>query len=81
MPEALSTVLYIEDVPVGYEVSRRGEYILFTPTRFTEKTCCPPQFSVSKQGDGYHFSEAVDEDIKGQAVQAIQRMQTGKLLE
>ncbi len=81
MPVALSTVLYVEDVPVGYEISRRGEFILFTPTRFTEKSCCPPQFSVSRQGNEYHFSETITEDMRKQAVQALNQMQAGKLLE
>ncbi|HYH14156.1 MAG TPA: hypothetical protein VD794_02985 [Flavisolibacter sp.] len=81
MPVALSTVLYVEDVPVGYEVSRQGDFILFTPTRFTEKSCCPPQFSVMKQGNEYRFSEAITEDMKGQAVQALNQLQAGKLLE
>jgi hypothetical protein len=81
MPSSLSTILYVDDVPVGYEVTREGGMVLFTPTRFTEKTCCPPTFSVVREEEGYHFSDAVTDDIRTQAEQALEQLQTGKLLE
>jgi len=81
MPVALSTILYIDDVPVGYEITRKGNYILFSPTRFSEKTCCPPQFSALRQASGYHFAEAITDDVKAQAVQALTQLEAGKLLE
>ena len=80
MAGSLSTILFIEDNPVGYAVSRRGEAILFTPNRFAEKTCYPPQFSAIRQAEGYVFAEAITEDMKAQALQALNQLEAGKLL-
>ena len=76
----LSTILYIDEEPVGYAISRRGEAILFTPARYTQQSCCPPQFSASKQEDGYHIIESVSEEIQEQALGALLQLETGKLL-
>lgn len=76
----LSTILYIDAEPVGYEVSRRGEAILFTPARFTKQGCCPPQFSASKQGHDYHIIEAIPEEVQEQALDTLHQLEAGKLL-
>jgi len=81
MPATLSTILFIDDIPVGYEVSRQGESVLFTPTRFSEKACCPPKFLAHKQAGGYVFPDTLTDDVRTQAAQTLHQWQAGKLLE
>ena len=77
----LSTILYIDEKPVGYEISRRGEAVLFTPARFTQQGCCPPQFSAAKQGEDYQIIEAIPGDVQKQALVALHQLEVGRLLE
>ena len=80
MTNTISIVLFIDDVPVGYNVTHENGRVQFTPTEFSNKACCPPHFLVKVEQGSYLFETALDEDVKAQVVAAMEQMQAGKLL-
>ena len=80
MTNTLSTVLFIDDNPVGYELSRKQNEVRFTPTRFTAKACCPPQFIVTANNGAFNFDSAIGEELKEQAIHTLEELQVGNLL-
>lgn len=80
MANTLSTVLFIEDVPVGYMITEENDHVQFTPSAFSNKGCCPPNFEVTIEQDAYYFQPSVTEELKTQAISTLEQLQAGKLL-
>ena len=80
MANTLSTVLFIEDVPVGYRITEENDHVQFTPSQFSSKACCPPDFEVTIEQDTYHFQPSIAEDVKAQAISTLEQLHAGKLL-
>lgn len=80
MTNTLSTVLFINDNPVGYELSRQQNKVHFTPTQFTAKACCPPRFTVTNNEGAFNFDNTITEELKDQAIHTLEVLQVGNLL-
>lgn len=78
----LSTILYIEGTPVGYEVHRNNENIIFKPTQYTAKDCCPPLFQVifNDKNELIFDPISIEQYIKDQAVQDVEGLKAGNFL-
>lgn len=76
-----STVLFIDDAPVGYAVSKKGQKLLFTPTRFSTRSYHPPGLSLSQVDGLWLIDGPVDRSIREQVFQSLERFRAAGLLE
>ena len=77
----LSTILFIDDVPVGYEVEKQENRLLFRPTQYSAKECCPPHFSLSCVEGNWQVDGHLDPALQTQVYQDLQRFKAGNLLD
>ncbi len=76
----VSAILYIDNIPVGYEVHKKDATFYFQPT-YSAKECSPPHFSVKKEADSWSFEPTtIEQSLKDQVVQEMEGMKTGKFL-
>jgi hypothetical protein len=78
---SISAVLFVDEVPVGYEIHKTLEGLLFEPTQYSAKECCPPRFSVMPDGESWLFEPAnLAPHLQAQVVQEIRTIEAGNLL-
>ncbi len=79
--KALSTILFIDDVPVGYQIHKEGNELCFEPSQYSAKECCPPKFSILPDGESWLFEpNTLEADLQNQVIQEIMTIDAGKLL-
>lgn len=76
-----STVLFIDDTPVGYEVSKKGRKLLFTPTRFSSRSFHSPGLSLTQVDGLWLIDGQVEHGIREQVFQNLERFKAAGLLE
>ena len=77
----LSTVLFIDDTPVGYQVNKKEDKLLFIPTQFSAKTFNKPQLSLSCVDGMWLMDSDVEGSLKIQVFQDVERFKAAGLLE
>jgi hypothetical protein len=79
--KSISAVLFVDEFPVGYEIYKTQEGLSFEPTKFSAKECCPPKFSVTKDGNSWLFDPAnLASHLQEQVVQELRTIEAGNLL-
>jgi hypothetical protein len=77
----LSTVLFIDDTPVGYEVQQKGTKLLFTPTQFSSRSYGSPLLSLTRVDGLWLIDGEVERSLRVQVFQSLERLKAGGLLE
>jgi hypothetical protein len=73
-----STPLFINGLPVDYNVYKQGSKYLFEPAFNPHKDLLTPSFGVKYDGQLHIFDPDLQEDIKAQAEEIIKEYLTGK---
>lgn len=76
-----STVLFIQEAPVGYQVKKSGSTLLFTPSPFSLRANDSPQFSLSQVDGLWHIEGMVDMGVRQQVYEEVERFRAAGLLE
>jgi hypothetical protein len=80
--KTLSTILYIEGEPVGYQIQKEEGRLCFDPSQHSAKECCPPRFKVVPDGTSWLFEPAtLTSELQNQVIQELQTLEAGKLLD
>lgn len=77
----LSTILFIEDAPVGYQVKKSGSNLLFTPSPFSLGVNESPQFTLSKVDGLWLLEGEVERGVRQQVYKDVERFRAAGLLE
>lgn len=77
----LSTVLFIDEAPVGYKVHKQGSKLFFTPTQFSSRSGVSPRFALSLVDGLWLLDGNVDRPLQVQVFQSLERFRAGGLLE
>jgi hypothetical protein len=73
-----STPLFINGLPVDYNVYKQGSKYLFEPAFNPHQDLLAPAFGVKYDGQLHIFDPDLQEDIKAQAEEIIKEYLTGK---
>ena len=73
-----STHLFINGLPVDYNVYKQGFKYLFEPAFNPHQDLLAPEFGVKYEGHLHIFDPDVQEDIKAQAEEIIKEYLTAK---
>jgi hypothetical protein len=73
-----STPLFINGLPVDYNVYKQGTKYLFEPAFNSHKDLVAPEFGLKYDHQLHIFDPDVQEDIKAQAEEIIKEYLTGK---
>lgn len=76
----LSTILFIDDAPVGYRIHQEGEQLLITPTLHSLHLKHTPLLSLTKVDGLWLLNERVDPSLRVQVLQSLERFRAGGLL-
>lgn len=77
----LSTVLFIDDAPVGYTIHLKGHKLVFTPSPFSSRFGDSPPFTLSKVDGLWLVDGEVDSRIRQQVYGDLERFRAAGLLE
>ncbi len=76
----ISTILFIDQVPVGYSLEQKGEQLHFIPSVHSQKDCCPPTFSLTQASNQWSFDTVVEIELQKQVMNILDEFEMGKLI-
>lgn len=76
----LSTVLFIDEAPVGYEVEQSGSKLLFIPSRFSSHSFGSPRFSLTRVEGCWRIDGEVDRTLQTEVLKSLEQLAAGGLL-
>ena len=76
----LSTILFFDQVPVGYSLEQKGNHLHFIPSIHSQKECCPPTFSLTQSSNQWRFDSNIDAEIQKQVMNTLEEFKMGKLI-
>jgi len=67
----LSTVLFINEKPVGYSVTIGDQSALFKPTEYSNSEVQAPSFEVLYENDDWNFDPFFDWELRTQILETL----------
>ena len=76
----LSTVLFIDEAPVGYEVEQSGSKLLFIPSRFSSHCFGSPRLSLTRVDGRWLIDGKVERNLQAEVRKSLEQLTAGGLL-